>query len=312
MKRIPAAENTATIVTGPQNRPSVRVGPPRIEPIHRRGKNVPAAIAIAALIVLILGGIFGPLFLPDPSVQQLADALRPPAWLPGGSASHLLGTDHLGRDELARVAVGIRTSLLTSVGATLIGGAFGVLMGMMAGFYRGWIDEVIMRVTDIQMSIPNILLVLTIVTVLRPSLTSIIFVLALSAWVLFARVARAEVLSLRERDAVLATRGLGATDIRIMLRHLLPNISGPLLVIGTFEVATLIIAESSLGYLGLGVPPPTPTLGAMISAGQEGLTAGIWWPVVVPGIVIAVFIMSVNVLGDWLRDRLDPHEKTRR
>lgn len=312
MKRPASADSTATIVTNPQSRPSIRVGPSRIPPIRRRGRNAPAFIAVAALVVLVLGGVFAPLFLPDPAAQHLADALRPPAWVPGGSAAHLLGTDHLGRDELARVAVGIRTSLLTSVAATLIGGAFGVLIGMIAGFYRGWIDEVIMRITDIQMAIPNILLVLTIVTVLRPSLPSIIFVLALSAWVLFARVARAEVLSLRERDVVMAVRGLGATNARILLRHLLPNISGPLLVIATFEVATLIIAESSLGYLGLGVPPPTPTLGAMISAGQEGLTAGIWWPVVVPGVVIAAFIMSVNVLGDWLRDRLDPHEKTRR
>ncbi|WP_353114462.1 ABC transporter permease [Microbacterium sp.] len=312
MRRTSPADSTATIVTNPQSRPTVRVGPSRIPPVRRRGRNVPAAIAVGTLILLVLGGVIGPLFLPDPAVQQLSSALQPPAWMAGGSPEHLLGTDHLGRDELARAAVGIRTSLLTSVVATLVGGAFGVLVGMIAGFYRGWVDEVIMRISDIQMSIPNILLVLTIVTVLRPSLASIIFVLALSAWVLFARVARAETLSLRERDVVLAARGLGANDMRILLRHLLPNISGPLLVIATFEIATLIIAESSLGYLGLGVPPPTPTLGAMISAGQEGLTAGVWWPVVVPGVVIAAFIMSVNVLGDWMRDRLDPHEKTRR
>lgn len=312
MTRSSSDDSTATIVMNPGSRPAIKVGASRIAPIRRRGRNVPAVLALAALAVLVLGGTVGPLFLADPSVQNLGNALRPPAWMDGGMPEHLLGTDHLGRDELARAAVGIRTSLFTSIAATVIGGAFGVVIGMIAGFYRGWLDEVIMRIVDIQMSIPTILLVLTIVTVLRPSLPSIIFVLAISAWVLFARVARAEVLSLRERDVVMAARSLGGADAHILLRHVLPNISGPILVIATFEVATLIIAESSLGYLGLGVPPPTPTLGGMISAGQEALTAGVWWPVVVPGVVIAAFIMSVNVLGDWLRDRLDPHAMTRR
>lgn len=305
--------HTSSLAVGDEaaGRDSVAVGPPRIAPPARRRGNGPAVAAAIVIAILVLAGIIGPLFLGDPDKQSLADALRPPAWVDGGSMVNLLGTDHLGRDELARVVTGIRTSLLTSVVATLLGGIFGVTMGMLAGYFRGWVDDVIMRITDIQMSIPGILLVLTVVTVLRPSLPSIIFVLALSAWVLFARVARAQVLSLREQDVVMAVRGLGATDLRVLLRHLFPNISGPLLVIATFEIATLIIAESSLGYLGLGVPPPTPTLGAMISAGQEGLTAGIWWPVVIPGIVIALFIVSVNVLGDWLRDRLDPHQMTR-
>lgn len=291
---------------------SVRIGKSRLVVQRKRGRNVMAIVAASTLIVLVLGGVLGPLFLQDPSIQTLSQALTPPAWVDGGSAEYLLGTDHLGRDMLARVVTGIRTSLLTSVLGTVIGGGFGIAIGMIAGYYRGWLDDVIMRITDVQMSIPGILMVLTVVTVLRPSLASIIFVLSLAAWVLFARVTRAEVLSLREQDVVMAVKGLGATDFRILVRHLLPNISGPLLVIATFEVATLIIAESSLGYLGLGVPPPTPTLGAMISSGQEVLTTGIWWPVVVPGTVIALFIIAVNVLGDWLRDRLDPHEVSRR
>jgi peptide/nickel transport system permease protein len=303
---IAAGGNLARIDSG-----TIKVGPSRLTVRRKRTGNVMAIIAASTLAVLVFGGMLGPLFLQDPAVQSLSNALSPPAWVDGGTAEHLLGTDHLGRDILARVVTGIRTSLLTSVLSTLIGGAFGVAVGMIAGYYRGWLDEVIMRVTDIQMSIPSILLVLTVVTVLRPSLASIIFVLSLAAWVLFARVARAQVLSLREQDVVMAIKGLGASDARILFRHLLPNISGALLVIATFEVATLILAESALGYLGLGVPPPTPTLGAMISAGQEVLTAGIWWPVVVPGTVIALFIIAVNILGDWLRDRLDPHEVSR-
>ena len=307
-KRVAVGTPTEAMSLSPK---ALKVGPPRIPFVGKKAKNAAGIGAAVTLVFIVLFGVFGPMFLQDPTAQILGDALTPPAWVEGGNPKYLFGTDHLGRDELARVAMGIRTSLLASVLATVIGGIFGVTVGMIAGYVRGWLDEVVMRIIDIQMSIPGILLVLTIVTVVRPSLESIIFVLALSAWVLFARVARAEVLSLREQDMVMATKGLGSTNLRVLFRHLLPNISGPLLVIATFEVATLIIAESSLGYLGLGVPPPTPTLGGMISSGQDGLTAGVWWPVVVPGVVIAIFIMSVNVLGDWLRDRLDPHEMTR-
>lgn len=268
--------------------------------------------AVVVLILIVALGLFGPFFLADPEAQRLADAELPPAWLSGGSSAHLLGTDSLGRDELAMAASGIRTSLLISVLATAIGAVVGVALGMVAGYFRGVADQIIMRLVDIQMSIPGVLLVLAFVTVLRPSFPSVITVLALSAWVLFARVARAEVLSLREQDVVLAIRSLGASTIRVLLRHVLPNIIGPLMIIATLEIASLIIAEASLGYLGLGVPPPTQTLGRMISAGQSGMTAGIWWPVVVPGVVIALFIICINVIGDGLRDILDPKGRARR
>lgn len=278
-------------------------------PSRTRPRRLPGPIVLGALLVLglaLFAAAFAPLLIHSPNAQDLAAASQPP-----GTPGHLLGTDALGQDEFKQMVFGTRTSLVVSLLAVLIGAAIGVLAGMLAGYARGAVDEIIMRLIDIQLGIPAILLVLVAVTIFQPSFSSIVIVLALSEWVIFARMGRALVLALREQDMVVAIKSLGASHLRTILRHILPNIGGSLLVLTTLELANLILAQAALGYLGLGIPPPTPSLGAMISQGQTTLTTGIWWPVVVPGAAIALLILAVNIVGDWLRDRLDPKSAQR-
>jgi peptide/nickel transport system permease protein len=180
------------------------------------------------------------------------------------------------------------------------------VIGIIAGFYRGIVDDVVMRAVDAQLAIPYVLLAITLVALLHPSLGSVVIALLLYGWVIYARLVRAEVLSLREQEFILATRSMGASDWRIIVSHLLPNITTPLIVISTLELANLIIIEAALGFLGLGIPPPTATWGGMVADGRTYLTTGVWWLSVIPGAAIMLTILSVNILGDWLRDRLDP------
>jgi peptide/nickel transport system permease protein len=275
--------------------------------LRRRLHLSPLAVSAAVVLGLfIVAGVVGPFLTGDPNAQSLAESYLHPFGWSGGTSHHLLGTDQLGRDVLARALNALRISFLTAGLAIVIGAVVGTTLGMVAGYVGGIIDDIVMRCVDVQLAIPGIILVLMLVAVLHPSFWSVVGVLALVAWVLYARVARAQVLALREDDMILAVRSLGASKLRTIFRHLLPNIMGPLLVVTTLEIANLIIAEAALGYLGLGVPPPTATLGRMIADGQNGETAGIWWPVVVPGLFIVGLIVSINVLGEWLRDWLDP------
>lgn len=286
---------------------TARAIPGRLGRVRRQVAVTPVALVAAlVLLLLLLVAAFGPFIAGDPNKQSLIDAYLHPFGWTGGTSHHLLGTDQLGRDVLARAVNALRTSFITSSLAIVIAAVVGTCLGMLAGYAGGIVDEVIMRAVDIQLAIPGIILVLMLVAALKPSFWSVVGVLALVAWVLYARVARAQVLALRGDDMVVAIRSLGASRLRIIFRHLLPNIAGPLLVVTTLEIANLVIAEAALGYLGLGVPPPTATLGRMIADGQTGETAGIWWPVVVPGIVIVALILSINIVGEWLRDRLDP------
>jgi peptide/nickel transport system permease protein len=262
-----------------------------------------AALLLAAFLV---AAAIGPFLAASPNAQSLAESYLKPYGFSGASSHHLLGTDQLGRDVLARALNGLRISFFTSGLAILIAAVVGTTLGMIAGYAGGIVDDIVMRVVDVQLAIPGIILVLMLVAALRPSFWSVVGVLALIAWVLYARVARAQVLALREDDMILAVRSLGASTFRTLARHILPNIVGPLLVVTTLEIASLIIAEAALGFLGLGIPPPTATLGRMIADGQSGETAGIWWPVVVPGAFIIGMIVSINILGEWLRDWLDP------
>jgi len=267
----------------------------------------PIAVAAAVLLGLfVLAAAVGPFLTASPNAQSLAESYVHPFGWSGGTSHHLLGTDQLGRDILARAVNALRISFFTAGLAIVIGAVVGTTLGMLAGYVGGILDDIVMRCVDVQLAIPGIILVLMLVAALRPSFWSVVGVLALVAWVLYARVARAQVLALREDDMIVAVRSLGASKFRTIFRHLLPNIMGPLLVVTTLEIASLIIAEAALGYLGLGVPPPTATLGRMIADGQSGETAGIWWPVVVPGLFIVGMIVSINILGEWLRDWLDP------
>jgi peptide/nickel transport system permease protein len=254
--------------------------------------------------------VIGPFLLGDPNAQSLLSYQHP--WGFGGSPSHIFGTDQLGRDELVRSVDGLRTSLIVSGLATAIGGLLGVALGMIAGFAGGLVDEGLMRLVDMFLAVPGIIVVLFLMSVLKPSFGSVVGVLALLAWIDFARVARAQALSFRENDMVIAERSLGASSTRILLRHVLPNSSGPLFVLSTLEIGNLIIVEAALGFLGFGVPPPTPSLGGMIADGKVGLLGGLWWLVVVPGALLALTIMVINVIGDWLRDRFDPRNSTAR
>jgi ABC-type dipeptide/oligopeptide/nickel transport system permease subunit len=264
----------------------------------------------AALLVLMIGAaLAAPLVAPYSFGQMsLENRLKPPTWSSGGSSTHLLGTDPLGRDMLSRVIWAARTSLGIAGVSVLVAMVFGVMMGLLCGYYGGWLDGLVMRLADIQLSFPYLLLAIAVMALLKPTLANLILVLALRSWVVYARTVRGSVLVAKQREFVEATAALGATDRRIIARHITPNVIAPIIVISSFQVAELIIAESSLSFLGLGVQPPTPSWGAMLSQGREYLTSA-WWLGVFPGLAIILTVLGINLFGDALRDAMDPRLK---
>lgn len=279
---------------------------------RRRRARSGALIGSAVLLgVFALIAFVGPLLVDDPLAQDLANGYRPPFGLSGGTAEHLLGTDQLGRDILARSVHGLRSSVATGLLAIGIAALFGILVGLLAGYRGGWLDEAVMRLIDVQLAIPNIMLLLLVVSVLEPSFGTVVGVLALLAWVVYVRVARAEVLVLKQQDMVVGLVAMGASPKRVVFGHVLANIAGPLIVVTAIEFAHVVIAGAALSYLGLGIPPPQPTLGGMISDGQGELTAGLWWPVVMPGILLTLLVLSISGLGETLRAYLDPRSRAR-
>ena len=262
--------------------------------------------ALLVLVALILVGALAPFFAPhDPLEQNLIDRLLPPAWDPGGDPKYLFGTDHLGRDILSRVIHGARVSLTLSFIATTVGLLIGVTLGLISGYAGGWVDAVIMRFADTMLALPFYVVGITIVAVLGPSFTNLVIVLALFGWTFYGRVARGEVLSAKTREYVQAARVVGASTTRILFRHILPNIISPLIVIWTLAIATTILSESGLSFLGLGVQPPTPSWGTMIADGQQKISS-VPWLAIFPGLALMITVMAVNVVGDALRDALDP------
>jgi len=269
-------------------------------------RNKLALVAISVLAVMVVLAVFAPLIAPyDPAAQDLLVRLRPPAWAAGGDAAHPLGTDQLGRDILSRLIHGARVSLLVGAAAALLAGVIGAIVGLVAGFVGGWPDRVLMRLADVQLAFPSILLALAIVGFLGSGLWYVIGVLGFTGWVSYARVVRSEVLSLRTREFVTEARAIGVGDVTIMRRHLLPNVMAPLATVGTLHVAAAIVAEASLSYLGLGVPKQTVTWGGMLSDGQLYLGTA-WWVAVFPGLALMITALSVNITGDVLRDVADP------
>jgi peptide/nickel transport system permease protein len=272
---------------------------------RRRDKSA----ALASLIVLAAvtaAAILAPLLSPaDPLKNDLLERLTPPVWIAGGSAAHPLGTDTLGRDVLSRLLYGARVSLMVGFVTVIISGAAGVALGVVGGFYGGWLDDVLMRGGDVQLAFPVLLLGVALLSVLGPGVGNLILVLVVSGWITYARIVRGETLSLKHRDFVEAARALGALDGRLIWRHLLPNVWAPIAVVATFSVARTIIAEASLSFLGLGVPAPIPSWGAMLDEGRNYLTTG-WWLALFPGTAILVVVLVINLIGDWLRDALDP------
>jgi len=272
--------------------------------IFRRSPLTGIGAAIVGLVVL--AAIAAPLLATtDPIEQDLSVALKPPFWLEDGSFAHPLGTDHLGRDVYSRLVYGARISLAISVLAALLGAAVGVAAGLAAGYLGGRVDMVIMRIVDLNLAFPLILLALAVVALLGANLRNLVIVMAITTWMIYARVVRGVSLTLREQEFIQAVRALGARDSRIIVRHILPNVAAPILVIWTLEVARVILMESALSFLGLGVPPPTPTWGRMLAEGRDYLTmAG--WIAVFPGLAIMFTVLGINFLGDGLRDLLDP------
>jgi peptide/nickel transport system permease protein len=269
-------------------------------------RNKLGVVAVTVLTLMVLVALLAPLIAPyDPGAQDLLVRLRPPAWATGGDSAHLLGTDQLGRDILSRLCYGARVSLLVGACAALLAGVVGAAIGLAAGFLGGWFDRILMRIADIQLAFPSILLALAIVGFLGSGLWYVVLVLGFTGWVSYARVIRSEVLSLRTREFVTEARAIGVTDFTIMRRHLLPNVMAPLATIGTLHVAAAIVAEASLSYLGLGVPKRTVTWGGMLADGQLYLGTS-WWVAVFPGVALMLTALAVNITGDVLRDVADP------
>jgi len=271
--------------------------------IMRRGRW---GFVIAVLLATVASALFAPWVAPhDPTVQDLLGKLQPPAWVDGGSLEHPLGTDGLGRDILSRIMYGSRVSLLVGTVAVGIGALVGVSLGLLAGYFGRWVDGLIMRIADIQLSFPFILLALAIIGVLGASLRNLVLVLGLASWMFYARMVRAEVLSLKEREYVTAAKAIGAASPRVIVRHVLPNVAHIVVVIATLEVARMILMESALSFLGLGVQPPTPSWGGMLNDSQLYMATA-WWLTAFPGLAIVFTVLAVNLLGDVLRDVLDP------
>jgi peptide/nickel transport system permease protein len=272
--------------------------------LSRRRIHLPIAglvgLGLVSLTVLVAG--FAPLLAPhDPLAQNLSGRLLPP-----GSQGHLLGTDGLGRDLLSRIIYGARPPILVGASAVFIGAGLGGLLGMVSGYFGGWWDRLIMRLADIQLSLPAILLALTVIAVRGPQLNYLVGVLALALWPSTARVVRAQTLEVREREFVQAARTVGASSAYIIRKHVVRHVLGPLIVIATGELGLTILLAAALSFLGLGVQPPTPDWGGTLAEGREYMETA-WWIGTFPGIALVLLVGGVNLVGDWLRDRLDPN-----
>jgi peptide/nickel transport system permease protein len=262
-------------------------------------------IPAAVLLLLVVGAIFAPQLAPyDPLHTSLTERLQPPAFA-GGTEAHLLGTDKLGRDVLSRIIFGSRVSLSVSLVVIVITATIGTMLGILGGYLGGWVDGLLMRVTDISLAFPGILIALLLAVTLGPSFTTVMLAISLLGWAPYARLIRGEVLKLRNADFVLQARIMGCSPLRIMITHIFPNIVNPLLILSTLSVGLVILLESTLSFLGAGIPPPTATWGSMVSDGR-GLIDTAWWISFFPGLAIGLVVLSGNFLGDWLRDRLDP------
>jgi ABC-type dipeptide/oligopeptide/nickel transport system permease subunit len=267
-------------------------------------------VAAAAIMLLIVAtAVFAPAVAPhDPLAVNIRHRLAPPAWMDGGTPENLLGTDQVGRDLLSRVVYGGRVSLVVGVSAVLISATIGVLLGLGAGYFGRRTDWTIMTLVNVMLTFPFVLLALSVIAVLGPSLPNMIVVLGVAGWPIYCRVVRAETLAVREREFVLAGRALGMSHVRIMFRQIFPNLVSPVVVIATLQVAQVIILESFLSFLGLGVQPPTPAWGNMLGEGRLYMLNS-WWIAAFPGLAIFITTLVINLMGNALRDWLDPHMK---
>jgi peptide/nickel transport system permease protein len=271
-----------------------------------RTHNMPM-VPVAIIVVMALLAIFAELIAPyNPEIGILGERFKPPAWVAGGSDKYLLGTDHLGRDVLSRLIFGARVSLVVGFTAVIFAGFIGTVLGILSGYLGGWVDQVIMRITDAWLAIPGLTFAIFLAAIVGPSAMNIVIILGAVYWTRYARVVRGEVLSLRERDFVRLAIVAGCSKWSIMKKHILPNVVNSAIVLATLMLGVVVVVEASLSFLGVGVPPPQPAWGLMLADGKKGLMAGYWWLTVFPGTCIALLVLSANILGDWLRVKLDP------
>jgi peptide/nickel transport system permease protein len=268
----------------------------------RRFPVIPIAIMAVMVFVAIFANVISP-YLPDQ--MSLIDRLTPPFFMSGGSTAHLLGTDKLGRDVLTRIFYGARISLLVAVLVIAICSTIGTTLGMLAGYLGGRIDSFMMRVTDAALAFPALLIALLLGVALGPSLFTVVLALSALGWAPYARMIRGEIIKLREEDFVAQARVIGSSSVTILIKHIFPNIVNTLVVLMTMSVGLVILVEASLSFLGVGVPPPTPTWGAMVSEGRDKFATA-WWISLFPSLAIGLVVLSGNFLGDWIRDKMDP------
>ncbi len=261
-----------------------------------------ALVVVLVIVMAMTATLISP---QNPSKQDIRNKLLPPVWSSGGRQQNLLGTDQMGRDVLSRIIYGSRVTILIAFSGTIVAGLVGVILGSISGYYGGWVDALIMRIVDVQLSFPFILLAIFIAAVIGPGLFNIILIAGLSSWVRYARLVRGEILSIKEMEYVEAIRAVGGSDLRIIFKHILPNIISPVIVIATLEMAKIVLMESSLSFLGLGVPLNIPTWGRMLADARVHLVTSPWLAII-PGLFITLTVLGVNLLGDWLRDYLDP------
>jgi len=265
-----------------------------------------APIGVLILAAIVLMAVFADLLAPhDPNQVEVLKRLRPPFWVEGGSPEYPLGTDAVGRDILSRIIFGARVALLVGCVSVAVAGVLGIGLGLLAGYRRGWFDHAIMRVAEIQLAFPFILLAIAVLAVLGAGTVNVILVLGVSGWVTYARVVRGQTLAWREKEFIEAARCIGASDLSIMARQILPNIGAPIVILASFSMATNVLAEASLSFLGLGVPITIPSWGAMLADARDYLQDA-WWLATFPGLALMLTVLGINVVGDWLRDYLDP------
>ena len=263
-------------------------------------------IPVFILSVLVLVGIFGPFFAPHSSrTGDLADSMTPPYGFEGGTSEFLLGTDFQGRDILSRLIAGARITLFVLTLSTLGAGFVGSLLGLISGYFGGLVDAAVMRLVDMVLSLPGLVLALVFATAFGPRLINIIIVVILGFWVIYARQVRGDVLSIKERDYVISANAVGASNLRVMARHILPNVAHTIIILATLLTGSVILLEASLSFLGVGIPAPQPAWGVMVSDGRQWVTVAPWISAI-PGVAIGLVILSLNLLGDWARDYLDP------
>jgi len=285
----------------------------RVEKLLELGRELKrdkaGLIGVILITALVLMAVFATVIAPhDPTDQDLTARLAPPVWYEKGTWNHMLGTDHLGRDVLSRTIHGARVSLWVGAAVVLLAGGFGVVMGLMAGYLGGKTDAFVMRWIDTQVAFPGLLLALIILAVIGPSLTTVVVVLALNGWMVYGRMTRSAVLSIRQSPYVEAAEVVGCRWPRIIFRHILPNLTSPLLTLAILEFARIVLAEAALSFLGLGIQPPATSWGLDVSMGKNYMFMA-WWLVTIPGCAIAVTVLAINLVASWLRLISDPQER---